>query len=542
MSIFVSLAGIEPALSCVPETMKIKSYCRNQSTLSRLLSVVWPDTTPYQIAVVAGVARYPNLRKDEQLPPAEYDVETLSTKLRDKMGFNEVIILKDKDFTRDNLRYLFSEYIPSQLQDRKNSQALFAYSGHGADYENAGYLFFSGTVTIDPHSYNDLSNAIDLDELKILMKPTINRATHFLVLLNSCKGGYFIEHASFASYGPSALDARGAHGITAGGRKNNVHALENVGSGKGSVFFEMVFAALDGSGVNLNGVSFADPAATDGILNSIQLATFLSSTVEKVEDYKFGPQIGRLNPRAGDEGYFFFITDEKKASQALRSIFPKNWAKAFGAPPSAAREPPAEITSKSKELQTAGPIAAPQPHGPEMRVPPPAAPTWGRGSLFIGAHCQAEIAIDKTSYYAGVYVHSPSEDTDNKTRIIFDLGRFPTQLLGQSLYKNLTRCRYNLTEGAIAIGSRQFRSRMDLGERDWPYSTTCDQSVTMDLVLFSGEGDVAVRNYLQLLFQNEAAYLTLTKGPLAGQRLTIPLTGLREALQATNSCSSFLPN
>jgi Caspase domain len=187
----LGFTNTSPAFSCPPE--RFKSYCRDQPVVSRLLSVVWPNSAPYQIAVVAGIARYPNLPRDQQLPPVDYDVGTLSTLLRDNLGFDEVIILKDRDFSRDNLRYLFSDYIPSQLQGRKNSQVLFAYSGHGADFRNTGYLFLSDTPTIDPHSYGDIDNALDMDELKVLMKPTIREATHFLALLNSCKGGYFVE-------------------------------------------------------------------------------------------------------------------------------------------------------------------------------------------------------------------------------------------------------------------------------------------------------------------------------------------------------------
>jgi hypothetical protein len=328
----VALATIGPASACGPTKFNITSYCQSQSSLSRLLSVVWPDSTPYQVAVIGGIAHYPNLPKAQQLPPVDYDVDTLSTILRTKLNFDEVIVLKGKDFSRANLTYLFKEYIPGQLQGRKNSQVLFAYSGHGADYRDTGYLFFSDTTTIDPHNYADLDKAMDMEELKVLMKSTIREATHFLALLNSCKGGYFVEGGSF-TFGAGALEARGAHGITAGGRENYVHAKPNVGSGKGSVFFEMVFAALNGSGVNLNGVNFTDPAAENGILNAIKLANFLYSTIEKIEDYRFGPQMGRLYPASQGEGYFFFVTNEAKATKALRETYPKSYAKAYGTPP-----------------------------------------------------------------------------------------------------------------------------------------------------------------------------------------------------------------
>jgi hypothetical protein len=329
------------ATACNLTRSGIVSFCQSHPLLSRLLDVVWPDSSPYQIAVVAGIANYPNLPIGQQLPPVDYDIDTLTNLLRDQFGFDEVIVLRDKGVSQDNLRYLLSQYIPTQLMAHNKSQVLFAYSGHGADYGNNGYIFLSDTRTIDPHSYDDLERAIDLDELKILMKPTASLATHFLVLLNSCKGGYFVQGGTFA-FGANALDARGAHGITAGGRANNVHAFENVGSGKGSVFFEMLFSALRGSGVNVNGVFIPDPAGDDGMLNTLKLADFLSRTIQKIENYGFGPQMGRLyGPSRGDdgEGYFFFVTNQRNADETLRKWYPNRRERILGPPPPGKQAP-----------------------------------------------------------------------------------------------------------------------------------------------------------------------------------------------------------
>jgi hypothetical protein len=360
----VSLTLASPAVSCVPESKNIKAFCQDQPLLSRLLSVVWPDSAPYQIAVVAGVSRYPNLPVSNQLPPVEYDVDTLVKLLREKFGFDEVIVLTGTTFSPENIRYLFSQYIPSRLAEKKNTQVLFTFSGHGADYNDTGVLFLSDTRTIDPQNWSDLDRSIDLQELKVLMRPTIYEATHFLALLNSCKGGYFLEGGP-ASFGPtSVLDAKGAHGITAGGKRNNVYARPNIGSGKGSVFFEMLFAALNGSGVNLNGTLFPDPAADNGILSTVKLATFLNSTIEKIEDYKFGPQMGTLDPKKGD-GYFFFVTNEERANAQLKKLYPKSWEKAFGSIP-----PSSEEQSVLKEKPSPPSSIPPDPEPTPRKAPP----------------------------------------------------------------------------------------------------------------------------------------------------------------------------
>jgi len=65
--------------------------------------------------------------------------------------------------------------------------------------------------------------------------------------------GYFLDVGT--QFGASSLEEKGAHGITAGGAKDAVHAYPNIGTGNGSVFFEMVAAALNSQQVTVGAVN-----------------------------------------------------------------------------------------------------------------------------------------------------------------------------------------------------------------------------------------------------------------------------------------------
>src|SRR5262249_25020672 len=153
------------AHACLPpERSKLTRQCTPESQVTKLLNVVFGELSkPRQIAVVAGVSRYSNLPRELQLPPADYDIESFSRLLIGRLSFDEVIVLKDKDFNKENIEYIFGIYLPGLLSENDKSRVLFAYSGHGADYQDAGYLFFEDTKTIAPSSYDDLSAALDMN-------------------------------------------------------------------------------------------------------------------------------------------------------------------------------------------------------------------------------------------------------------------------------------------------------------------------------------------------------------------------------------------
>jgi hypothetical protein len=320
------------ALACLPDSYgHLARHCVSEPQYKKLLNLVFGTSAkPRQIAVLAGVSKYPNLPASLQLPPAEHDVEAMATLLIEKLRFDEIIVLKNEDFTFGNLRYVFENYLPDVLRGSSKSRVLFAFSGHGADFEDSGFLFFPATKTIQAASYTDLTDAVNLTSLKATLAPTIWTAQQFLALINACNGGYFLDVS--AHFGSSVLDERGAHGITAGGAKDAVHAYRNVGTGEGSVFFEMVVAALTGGDISVGGQVFEDPSKHDGMVSTTALAHFLTGTIQVIENYRLTPRLGELSPRkAGNQGEFFFITDYERAKTALAQRFPTAAVRVFGA-------------------------------------------------------------------------------------------------------------------------------------------------------------------------------------------------------------------
>jgi hypothetical protein len=328
----LSVNFVTPASACLPSPYeRLTRHCVPEASYTQLLSVFFGELSkPRQIAVIAGAAQYPNLAPRHQLPPADHDVEALSTVLIQQLKFDEVLVLKNNDFNRENLRYLFEIYLPDALQRNPKSRVVFSFSGHGSDFQDTGYIFFPSTKTIDVRSYDDLVDAIDMSVMKSMMVPTIRHAQHFLALINACNGGYFLDPVfSFGEAGP--LEEKGAHGITAGGSKDVVHAFSNVGEGKGSVFFEIVIAALKGTDVTLNGERYGNPSR-DGMLSATTLADYLIRTIRVIENYSLSPHLGSLMPpRSGSRGEFFFVTDYDQAKTALSRKFPREYGRAFGA-------------------------------------------------------------------------------------------------------------------------------------------------------------------------------------------------------------------
>lgn len=173
-----------------------------------------------------------------------------------------------------------------------------------------------------------MEDAIGLDELKIILRPTIHEAQLFLALINACYGGSFLTVRT--SFGTGALEESGAQAITAGGADDLVHAYEDVG--KGSVFFEMVAAALSGQGISVGGERFDDPSEGRGILTATDLADYLIDTIRIIENQNQSPRFGSLTGnQPGRQGEFFFIVDEEQARKTFARIYPQRMRRMFGA-------------------------------------------------------------------------------------------------------------------------------------------------------------------------------------------------------------------
>lgn len=332
--VFALLGFVGKAHACLSDQYaELNYHCNKVGTLDKFLQVLFPDAgEPRKIAVVAGVSNYPNLSSELQLPFAQADVDMMAELFTEKLGYDEVITIANDEFSVETISYIFGSYLPNQLSRHEKSQVVFSFSGHGADFDGAGYLFTSDTESIEIESYLDAKNTIGLGLLKALLQPTLGTAHQFLALINSCNGGHFLTTGTRA-FGQT-LREKGAHGITAGGANETVYARSNVGSGQGSVFFEMVNVALRGGTEKINGEEFSSPFGSDGILTVGELATFLHGTISAIEDNKVTPRADRIFPTSqGAQGQMFFVIDEDVAKSWMSRRFPKEFEAAFGVGP-----------------------------------------------------------------------------------------------------------------------------------------------------------------------------------------------------------------
>ena len=308
-------------------------------------------------AIVAGVSRYPNLTGlDKTLEPAEQDMIKLVKYLKEIEHFDEIILLKNENMNYTNLRYFLQVYIPTQLKNNPKSRFLFAYSGHGIYDDPNGYLLESGA-----NSMTDKGNAIDLKHLRAFFPSIVQNGHQVLVLLNACYSGAFLQR-SFGTQEQVIPKLPGAHAILAGGTKDRTWHDTKVGTG--SVFFETLFAGLEG---RADAYPEREGKRGDGIITVSELATYLEVEVGIATDERQIPRFGDISKDGHDGGGFFFLS---RRVQIDRGNIPKiDFSRAFGA-----ELPPIAITAPTARQ---GEIFRDCPACPEMVVVPAGKFTMG---------------------------------------------------------------------------------------------------------------------------------------------------------------------
>ena len=183
-------------------------------------------------ALVAGVSDYAGTRND--LKPAAEDIRKVVAYLKDVELFDEVVVLQNDAMTPANMRYFLRVYFPQQLRGSPKSRFLFAYSGHGNEDNDEGYLLLRNA-----QSLSDRQHSIDMTELRLWVDRSIRSAHQSLVLINACHSGAFFRRPfgdEEEDLGVVLPSEPGAHAITASGTNERAWHVSSVGSG--SVFFE----------------------------------------------------------------------------------------------------------------------------------------------------------------------------------------------------------------------------------------------------------------------------------------------------------------
>lgn len=305
--LFLSSASHACLRLVLPDVKDIKNlsyFCSDTSSFDMRLRRF--KLGPKSVAVIGAISDYPNAK--ETLPPAAQDLRMLEDIFKRKdFEYDEIIVLEEKNFSIDNLKVVFGRY-PPLMGEQVPLTVTFMFSGHGVQFDNEGYLIWPNAPKIAISSQLETDRGLSFADLRQILDPTISKSQYFLALINSCFSGHFLNR-------PPMYPAPGqkvAVGITAGDRGSLVWNYKNVGTGKGSAFFEIFIMALTTkSGIIKLGDDEIKISLDDEVLTNAELWNILFNAYTVIERYKpLRPQFGSLT--TSSNGMFYFTLDENK--------------------------------------------------------------------------------------------------------------------------------------------------------------------------------------------------------------------------------------
>nr|WP_240535556.1 GH25 family lysozyme [Rhizobium freirei] len=302
-----------------PVDKRIKAYIRDDSS----------DLDVRSFAFLVSVSQYPNFTDPDErvLKSVQEDLPNIVEFLKSQ-GFDEVIVLKDEEATKDAINFFLEQYLLTQITDyHRRARFLFMYDGHGAEgpsQNDAGALALAlttGDADADPsHSYA-------LDDLQGRLRKISNQAYHTLALIGSCYSGGIFPISTNKGENFSYPREPGSHAVTAA----KAHELaRGAPDGKGTVFFEELLKAIDKSAVAANGAQFISgkEGAPQKVLGTtiVRLGQVVEAMNIELEDLEipdtqpqeYGPQL-RVGTLVSDEtfnGAFFFLAPIEAEKQA----------------------------------------------------------------------------------------------------------------------------------------------------------------------------------------------------------------------------------
>jgi len=293
-------------------------------------------------ALIAGISQYPHLQPAyRNLSAAAEDVKKLADYLKNVELFDEIVVLQNEDITYDNLAFFLQGYFPARLQLDPNSRLLIAYSGHGFTRGRSSFLVTSSAVRLDDKN-PDMYNSLNLYNLRNLVQYARQYTHSVLALLNTCNSGDFLNRP-FGVNNLNIYDSS-AYAITAGTEQQLAWSYPNVGTG--SLFFEKMFAALDGR------ANVLYPNASIGLPNVItvdELYNYLVDQIGSTTSHKQTPQMGDLDEN-GSTGLFYFLDRKKLVSENLIAVWDENATPSILSSPSTPTSP----NSSPQSLPTTG--------------------------------------------------------------------------------------------------------------------------------------------------------------------------------------------
>jgi lysozyme len=284
------------------------------------------------IGIIVGISNYPYM-KDVDVRGAAHDVQNLKNFLIENQGFDEVIVLENRDATRSNIDYFLRIYASKKgEQYGGRARLVFAYSGHGTQIANSTT---TALVLSAAKTSADINNLIELSELGEAFRSVAKHYYHVLALINACYGGSLFKWGQNAA-NPWVRDESGAYAVTAGLDDDLVYSLG--GPNDGSIFFDSLIA-----GVKSGAADDGFPALTDysgnaqrgGVVSLGSLVRYMSLRVAELNRSPIGtrrqkqfavPYYGSIGEHVA-RGAFFFLSPIRNdtgqpARQTVRLAIP----------------------------------------------------------------------------------------------------------------------------------------------------------------------------------------------------------------------------
>jgi GH25 family lysozyme M1 (1,4-beta-N-acetylmuramidase) len=267
------------------------------------------------------------------LPVADRDFDSLVSFFTNDQQFDEVIGLRDRDVTIDNLRYFLRTYaLKRGLRYNGMVRFVFAFSGHGVQIPSQGGAInpTTGLVMADATDDQDYDHLLGLNELRALGEDLSKHTFHLLFLLNACFGGDLFG-VSVGGTDASATDNRGSWAVTAGPPDKEVYPAKD---GSGSLFFQSIINGVksgdaDNDAYRVTIGQVQQPKSLNGIVRLEALTAYLDKAMRMVmeNDPSLNPDVvGNYHPQraplealglTATGGFFFFQPSKQVASAGL---------------------------------------------------------------------------------------------------------------------------------------------------------------------------------------------------------------------------------
>ena len=279
-------------------------------------------------ALIVSVSEYPQFESpaDRALTAVDKDYDDIVAFLKEQ-GFDEIIVLRNKDATPENINYFLDDYLFQNFSDHRNTaRFLFAFDGHGIQGVVAERAWRACAERHVGDGDPDPKHKYSLDDLGGRLRNLAAVAYETIALLGSCySGGVFQTHdvgGQDFSYPPGP----GAHAITAAKANELAWARQ---PDKGTVFFELLLHDVHTQhevskdfypdGWFTSNEDGATALESDNLIRLDRVVFDINQILQTTRNPNTGKpypvvQIGELLPEQHYGGAFFFL-ESQQASQ-----------------------------------------------------------------------------------------------------------------------------------------------------------------------------------------------------------------------------------